>query len=219
MLDPKRSAPPEQSLHTRHGRSFPIEIGIADDRGTRAWLIRPRPEWRDWGWTAQAERLHGLSRDVLDRDGLPADQVAAELAEAVHGRPLVADSVLDDYWLNLLAPAATRGDLPPLLQVGDVMAGLGTTDAEIEGACAALSAEPFHRHHAAEDARWLYRLLGALHAASAARVVAGGDRPLFPWHTDITTQRIPSTESAVDTFDPTVIGLPRRCARCLPTAT
>nr|MEC6700676.1 hypothetical protein [Sphingobium sp. SJ10-10] len=31
----------EVSCLPHHGRSFPIEVGIADSQGSRAWLIRP----------------------------------------------------------------------------------------------------------------------------------------------------------------------------------
>lgn len=171
----------EASCLPGHGRSFPIEVGIADERGARAWLIRPRPEWHGWGWTTQAERLHGIDRAALERSGLPATQVAVELAEAVRGRRLVADSALDEPWFALLmAPPAGTG-LPPIAHVGDVMAGLGTTDAEIEAACSALAARPFRRHRAAEDARWLHGLLTLLSAAAASRATAITNRPLFAW--------------------------------------
>jgi hypothetical protein len=94
----------EASCLPKHGRSFPIEVGISDLRGvSRSWLIQPHDSWRTWAWTAEAERLHGLDRGQLEREGLPADQVLAALAGAVDGAYVVADCDLDADWLKTLA--------------------------------------------------------------------------------------------------------------------
>jgi hypothetical protein len=171
----------EASCLPRHGRSFPIEVGIADERGARAWLIRPRPEWQGWDWTARAERLHGIDRATLERSGLPAVQVAAEVAAAVQGRRLIADSRLDGTWLALLMEASGSAS-PPVAHVSDIMTELGTTEAEIDEACSALSGHPFRRHRAAEDARWLHGLLTRLRGMAASRMEATPKPPLFGWN-------------------------------------
>lgn len=63
----------EASCLPRHGRSFPIEVGVADGEGwSRAWLISPHADWDDWHWTSEAENEHGITREQNDRDGLPA---------------------------------------------------------------------------------------------------------------------------------------------------
>lgn len=172
----------EASCLPRHGRSFPIEVGIADERGARAWLILPLSEWSDWDWTAQAEHLHGIDRATLERSGLPAAQVAMELAAAVQGRRLIADSRLDESWLALLMEAAPGTGLPPVAHVSDVMAELRTTETEIDAACSDLARYPFRRHRAAEDARWLHALLTKLQRAAAARMKPTVKPPLFGWN-------------------------------------
>jgi hypothetical protein len=172
----------EASCLPRAGRSFPIEVGIADERGARSWLIRPRIEWAEWGWTAEAERLHGIDRAMLDRTGLPADQVAAELADAVCGRQLLADSVLDEQWLGvLLGSPAGRSPRLPIVQIGTILAALHTPDAEIEASCAALAMQPFRRHRAGDDARWLYGFVTSLQQSAAARMDHRDGRVLFGW--------------------------------------
>ena len=48
----------EASCLPRDGRSYPIEVGVADMAGwSRAWLIRPEAEWRGWTWWAEAQAL------------------------------------------------------------------------------------------------------------------------------------------------------------------
>ena len=103
----------EASCLPRHGRSFPIEVGVAGGGLSRSWLIRPAACWAGWDWTQEAEALHGISRARIERDGLPAAQVLAELVATVAGRRVIADSPLDQYWLDRLAAAAIpspRGD-------------------------------------------------------------------------------------------------------------
>lgn len=70
----------EASCLPKHGRSYPIEVGISEDGLTsRSWLIRPHISWTGWTWTEEAERLRRLSQVRLWRDGLPVERVATEL--------------------------------------------------------------------------------------------------------------------------------------------
>jgi hypothetical protein len=174
----------EASCLPRAGRSFPIEVGIADERGARSWLIRPRLEWAGWGWTAEAERLHGIDRAMLEGQGVPADQVAAELADATCGRRLLADSILDEQWLGLLLGSpAVRSPRLPIVHIRAILSALQTSDAEIEAACIALALQPLRRHHAGDDARWLYGLVTSLRQSAAARMDQSEGRLLFDWDT------------------------------------
>lgn len=66
---------------------------------------------------AQASRVHGYTREILERDGEPPHQVYREFAEYVGGRPLVAfnleydlDEVLGPEWKRLgIAAIGGRG--------------------------------------------------------------------------------------------------------------
>lgn len=169
----------EASCLPRHGRSFPIEVGIADDSGSaRSWLIRPHADWAGWDWTAEAESLHGISREQLEREGLPVETVAAELATALHGRRAIADSWLDDVWMQTLA-AAARVSAPA--RVGHVEEVIDALHAPMDAVVAVLreiETRDFAWHRAGDDARRLMAFIEALHALPASRTADG---PLFPW--------------------------------------
>lgn len=82
--------------------SYPIEIGVvlADGRRYSA-LLKPAREWRHWD--RNAEKLHGLSRDLLLSRGRPLTQVAAELNILLAGKTLYSDGwVVDKPWLSQL---------------------------------------------------------------------------------------------------------------------
>ena len=172
----------EASCLPIHGRSYPIEVGIAeDDRSARSWLIRPHGSWRDWDWTGEAERLHGLSRAQLMAEGLPVETVATELAEALHGKRVFADSYLDGEWMATLA-AAAQAPLPARVgHLEEIVATLGASGRTVAEIDAALDAQGFARHRAGEDARRLYALIEGLRRMRGHSVRAGA--PLFRWAT------------------------------------
>lgn len=60
-----------------HFDSYPIEIAVRLRDQCKSWLIKPEPEWQYWCTTA--ERIHGISREQLFRDGLPAAEVVKQL--------------------------------------------------------------------------------------------------------------------------------------------
>jgi hypothetical protein len=171
----------EASCLPCHGRSFPIEVGIASDAAAaRSWLIRPHPDWVEWDWTDEAQALHGLTRRQLDREGLPIDLVVDQLANAVRGHRVIADSYLDNEWLDTLVKAA--GVSPPcrIGHVEEVIDRLGATPDDIARAQAALARQPFARHRAGDDARWLASFIAQLERQALTdkpRV----DAALFHW--------------------------------------
>ena len=90
MIDFEASCLPE------YGRSFPIEVAIARTDGqSRAWLIHPFPQWLDWDWSPEAERLHGISRELLEHKGLPPGHVLAEMADFAQHCAVFADADVD----------------------------------------------------------------------------------------------------------------------------
>lgn len=66
---------------------------------------------------AEASRVHGYTREILERDGEPAHQVYREFAEYAGGMPLVAfnleydlDEVLQPEWKRLgIGAIGSRG--------------------------------------------------------------------------------------------------------------
>jgi len=55
----------EASLLSKH--SYPIEIIWVFEWRSRTFLIKPAPGWTDW--SAEAEAIHGISPEFLQREG------------------------------------------------------------------------------------------------------------------------------------------------------
>jgi hypothetical protein len=79
--------------------SFPTELGWAFinivDRRIRSgdWLIRPEPSWARpaSAWSAASERLTGITRAVLDHEGIRSVEALERLLQAVRDRQLLSD--------------------------------------------------------------------------------------------------------------------------------
>lgn len=86
--------------------SYPIEAGwVFEDGRSESHLIRPAPGWDDWD--PAAERVHGIARATLLRDGEPHDLVAARMVEVLAGHDLRASAPSwDGKWLSRLLRAA-----------------------------------------------------------------------------------------------------------------
>ena len=87
-------------------RGFPIEVGWAAEDGSEGGaLIRPAPGWEEW--SAEAEGIHGITRERLLREGEPHDTVARRLVERLTGHALFASAPSwDGQWLSKLLRAA-----------------------------------------------------------------------------------------------------------------
>jgi len=88
------------------GTSYPIEIGVALDDGHKyCSLVHPEPDWTHWD--LEAERVHRISRDLLETYGRPAREVAQTLNELLATRTVYTDGwVVDKPWLSTLFQAA-----------------------------------------------------------------------------------------------------------------
>lgn len=138
--------------------SYPIEIGFVTSSG-ESWctLVLPSPDWLHWD--VAAEKLHGISREILLLHGKPALQVAREVNERLRGQTVYSDGWGNDFsWLNRLfdeagiCPAFRLENLRALLSEREV--GLwhdvkATVETEL--------AQP--RHRASTDARVLQTAL------------------------------------------------------------
>ena len=108
----------EASCLPRHGKSFPIEVGIADMHGrSRGWLIKPHGHWQDWDWAEEAQTLHGITHTELYQKGLCVETVARELRQALADHRVIADSHIDAYWLETLTRAA---EMPTFAQIDHI---------------------------------------------------------------------------------------------------
>lgn len=87
-------------------KSVPIEIAwVFEDGRSHSALIRPAADWEDWA--ADAEAIHGISRELLASEGVPVEQIAREMVEVLTGHDLYASAPSwDGKWLSVLLRAA-----------------------------------------------------------------------------------------------------------------
>jgi len=84
--------------------SYPIEVGICLPSGeTKSWLIKPHVIWKDW--SAKSARIHGISRQTLEEQGLEINQVAEELNQVLNGSVYCDAWAFDSFWLHRLFKA------------------------------------------------------------------------------------------------------------------
>ena len=88
------------------GNSYPIEVGLALEHGVKfCTLILPAPDWLHWD--DEAEKIHRVSRDLLDVYGKPMREVSEQLNDLLYGKTLYSDGwVVDKPWLNTLFHAS-----------------------------------------------------------------------------------------------------------------
>jgi hypothetical protein len=86
--------------------SYPIEVGFVLPDGTAyCSLIVPDEAWTHWD--GDAERVHGISRALLQRHGRSVREVALELNHRLDGRTVYCDNWAHDYaWLARLFDSA-----------------------------------------------------------------------------------------------------------------
>lgn len=143
----------EASCLPEYGRSFPIEVAVARIDGTsRTWLIRPVEAWRFWDWSPEAEALHGISRDLVEREGVSPQVVLAEMAAFVADCPVYADADLDAYWLEVLAHGARQSPPFAVRYLGEYMVERGYTRPQVVAALAAARERLPVEHIARDDA-------------------------------------------------------------------
>jgi hypothetical protein len=82
--------------------SYPIEVGIALEDGTvHAMLITPADGWDHWD--EQAEKIHGISRELLSENGKTPREVAIFLNDLCAGQTLYSDAwSFDSSWVGRL---------------------------------------------------------------------------------------------------------------------
>lgn len=137
--------------------SFPTELGwatISDDGSvvSGSCLIKPPSNWTLYAnaWSPAAERLTGITREMLDREGLPPRAAMARFFAAVGHRDLFSDAPdFDSHWLGMLSDAAgisldgrRLGDARKLIEEAGAKAG-------------SKEQPPGPRHRAEVDARRL----------------------------------------------------------------
>jgi hypothetical protein len=138
--------------------SYPIEVGVAlEDGRTCCFLIRPAPGWTHWD--AEAEAVHGITRDLLLAHGHPAEEVAKRLNDLLKYKTVYSDAWgHDQSWLALLFEEA---GLPRRFRVESLRSLLEEVHLEAwqDEKAAALVGLKNARHRASNDALVLQRTL------------------------------------------------------------
>ena len=147
--------------------SYPVEVGLALRDGTRhCYLVAPQRSWRHWD--AEAERIHGISRTLLETHGRPAREVAWRLNALLAGRTVYSDgAAFSIAWLDRLYRAVRmqRG-----FEVADLSELLDAQQRErwLEVKQAVSEALALKRHRASGDAWILQETWRRLNARAAA---------------------------------------------------
>lgn len=132
--------------------SYPIEIGIvlASGKGYCS-LIKPQPQWTHWDHNAQV--IHQLSRDTLEKHGNDVFTVANELNTLLAGQTVYSDGwVVDKPWLITLFHAAC---IPQKFTISALEMILSESQMNIwhETKASILENSHFPRHRASTDAK------------------------------------------------------------------
>jgi hypothetical protein len=134
--------------------SYPIEIGFVLPDGTAyCTLIVPDTSWTHWD--GDAERVHGISRSLLQRHGRSAHEVAVELNHRLAGRTVYCDNWAHDYaWLARLFESA---DISPSFKLSHLRELMSENAAERFDDTREIVARnlQLRRHRASSDARVL----------------------------------------------------------------
>ena len=134
--------------------SYPIEVGCVFPNGVGyCSLIKPEPDWLHWD--ESAEKVHGISREVLFLHGRTSHKVATDLNAKLWGKRVVTDAWYHDFnWIQRLFESA---ELVPRFELVDLLSLLDDEKAARWDALkAGVQAElNLKRHRASHDARIL----------------------------------------------------------------
>ncbi|MEM7146843.1 MAG: hypothetical protein AAF591_17055 [Verrucomicrobiota bacterium] len=95
--------------------SFPIEVAWNDSGGLITnHLVKPESDWTSWD--SEAERIHGITRDELEQDGISAAELCRLIRASLSGVTAYSDAPeLERFWLNRLFRAGEGIDCPILV--------------------------------------------------------------------------------------------------------
>lgn len=131
--------------------SYPIEVGFATPSGeTHCMIIRPCDDWQHWD--DEAELLHGISRETLQRHGHEPIIVARQLNQWLGGETVYSDAWGNDStWVALLFDSAGISQHFTLQSLRSLL-----TESQVE--CwhpvkeQLIAQSPHRRHRASSDA-------------------------------------------------------------------
>jgi hypothetical protein len=146
--------------------SYPIEIGLVLPDGTpHCFLVAPERGWTDWD--PEAERVHGISREVAVCHGRPVSEVAWRLNALLRAKTVYSDAwSFDMCWIGKLYDAAHERQRFRIAPLHELVAqdGLERWDQTRDQVVHDLALK---RHRASGDARILQETWRRLHACAA----------------------------------------------------
>jgi hypothetical protein len=146
--------------------SYPIEVGyVLSDGSAFCTLIRPQPEWTHWD--AQAEAVHGITKETTARYGRDVVEVARLMNQDLDGLTLYSDGWANDYtWLSRLYDAA---NMSPRFKLDNLRVLLTDEEADRWHAVKQEVAlgTGIERHRASADAKLLQMTLQKLRSSSS----------------------------------------------------
>lgn len=138
--------------------SYPIEVGyVLPDGRSYCSLIRPQPEWTHWD--AQAETVHGISRETLLAHGRDVREIALQMNGQLRDQTVYCDGWAHDYpWLQAMFEAA---GMTPAFRLENLRILLSDREAAYWNVLKKQVAREMHmrRHRASADAKLLQRTL------------------------------------------------------------
>jgi len=130
--------------------SYPIEVGVCLGNGeVKSWLVKPHVLWKDW--SERAARVHGISRDSLEQEGIEVYEVVEELNAILDGTVFCDAWTFDSFWLHRLYKAANT---KPSFQLDSIASLLHDEQVERwqDVHRAVINDMQLERHRAANDA-------------------------------------------------------------------
>lgn len=155
--------------------SYPIEIGFVLPDGTAyCTLVIPDESWTHWD--GDAERVHGISRSLLQRHGRSVHEVALELNHRLAGRTVYCDNWAHDYaWLARLFESADTSPTFKLRHLRELMSENAAEHFDDARELVERNLQ-LRRHRASSDARVLQLSVAKVwrNGAEAANGAQGG---------------------------------------------
>lgn len=80
--------------------TYPIEVGIVGEGLSYEALIKPHADWV--AWSSQSQKIHGISKKKLEKEGKSIEDVCHEINKMFKGKTIWSDSKFDPFWLEIL---------------------------------------------------------------------------------------------------------------------
>ena len=133
-----------------------------EDAAPSGFLIRPAPEWPETSWDDKAQKLHGIERDQLAREGVGAGEICKALNSALSDVTVYSDAPdWDGFWLMRLFQAGGLKQEFALRDFNKIFAGMDRPS--IDDLIAKASKISPHCHRASDDVlhmRTIFKLIG-----------------------------------------------------------